>query len=351
MVRMTDVNVGALAQAVPDQVPSFGNGQASILLVSVPDLKNGGARVSVLQPLVGGSGARPHEDGVDGVDVIWSFLRNVPTESVESDIPPILVTHYGLRPDSGGAGRYRGGMGVEIEFETSAPYTVVTSRAMERYIFQPPGRLGGLPAATGYTRQNGERDIGKIDVLELRPGDRLRIGTQGGGGLGDPLVRPVEMVVEDVANGLVSRGAAEADYGVVLDDEGCVDAATTEALRAGRLTERGNAEPPAFTFGVARDEHRRQWPLNLEDALAQAIADQPAVLRQFLHHQLKQLIAERLAQGESVPPESIGGLVAELGQRFSAGYPRQSYVTTASPLSAASQAAEARKDDDGRKRL
>ena len=69
----------------------------------------------------------------------------MPTESVESDIPPILVTHYGLRPDSGGAGRYRGGMGVEIEFETSAPYTVVTSRAMERYIFQPPGRLGGLP--------------------------------------------------------------------------------------------------------------------------------------------------------------------------------------------------------------
>ena len=88
------------------------------------------------------------------------------------------MTHYGLRPDSGGAGRYRGGMGVEIEFETSAPYTVVTSRAMERYIFQPPGRLGGLPAATGYTRHNGEHNIGKIDVLELRPGDRLRIGTQ-----------------------------------------------------------------------------------------------------------------------------------------------------------------------------
>src|SRR5207244_7509299 len=154
---------------------------ASILLVSVPDLKTGGTRVSVLQPLVGGSGARPHEDGVDGVDVIWSFLRNVPTESVESDIPPILVTHYGLRPDSGGAGRYRGGMGVEIEFETSAPYTVVSSRAMERYLFQPPGRLGGLPATTGYTRLNAggeqERDIGKIDVLELRAGDRLKSGT------------------------------------------------------------------------------------------------------------------------------------------------------------------------------
>ena len=320
MVRMTDVNVGALAQAVPDQVPSFGNGQASILLVSVPDLKTGGTRVSVLQPLVGGSGARPHEDGVDGVDVIWSFLRNVPTESVESDIPPILVTHYGLRPDSGGAGRYRGGMGVEIEFETSAPYTVVTSRAMERYLFQPPGRQGGLPASTGYTRQNGDRDIGKIDVLELRPGDRLRIGTQGGGGLGDPLLRPIEMVMEDVVNGLVSRGAAEADYGVVVDGDGCVDISATQVLRARRLAERPPSSP-VFTFGAARDEYRRQWPLELEDAMARAIADQPAVLRQFLHHQLKQLIAARFARGESVPPESLGGLVAELGERLSAGYP------------------------------
>src|SRR5439155_9981724 len=146
-----------------------------------------------------------------------------------------------------------------------------TSRAMERYIFQPPGRLGGLPAATGYTRQNGDRDIGKIDVLELRPGDRLRIGTQGGGGLGDPLQRLVELVVEDVSNGLVSRAAAEADYGVVLCPDGSADLSATDTLRARRLAGRP-AEPPIFTFGVARDAYRRQWPLALEDALALAIA-------------------------------------------------------------------------------
>jgi N-methylhydantoinase B len=320
MVRMTDVNVGALAQAVPDQVPSFGNGQASILLVSVPDLKTGGTRVSVLQPLVGGSGARPHEDGVDGVDVIWSFLRNVPTESVESDIPPILVTHYGLRSDSGGAGRYRGGMGVEIEFSTSAPYTVVTSRAMERYIFQPPGRLGGLPATTGYTRLNDAINVGKIDVLEMRPGDRLRIGTQGGGGLGNALERPVESVLEDVDNGLVSRAAAEADYGVVLRADGALDVSATSILRARRLGEL-SAEVPAFTFGAARDAYRRQWPMALEDALAQAIADQPAVLRQFLHHQLKRLIAERMERGEAIDPAGVPAMVSEVGRRLGAGYP------------------------------
>jgi N-methylhydantoinase B len=138
-------------------------------------------------------------------------------------------------------------MGVEIEFETSAPYTVVTSRAMERYIFQPPGRLGGLPAATGYTRQNGDLDIGKIDVLELRPGDRLRIGTQGGGGLADSLPRPVERLVDDLSDGLVSRATAEADDGVAVCPDGDADLSATETLRARRLA----------GGGCPRARHRR----------------------------------------------------------------------------------------------
>jgi hypothetical protein len=83
----------------------------------------------------------------------------------------------------------------------------------------------------------------------------------------------------------------------------------------------GPAAPPTFTFGPARDAYRRQWPLPLEDALAHAIADQPAVLRQFLHHELKRLITDRLARGETVEPGTVGALVAEVGQRVSAGYP------------------------------
>jgi N-methylhydantoinase B len=211
-------------------------------------------------------------------------------------------------------------MGVEIEFETTSPYTVVTSRAMERYIFQPPGRLGGLPAATGYTRHNDDHDIGKIDVLELRPGDRLRIGTQGGGGLGDPLERPLEMVLDDVANGLVSAAVAEADYGVLLLSDGTVDLPGTESLRAQRLAERP-LEVPTFTFGAARDAYRRQWPIALEDALADAIADQPAVLRQFLHHQVKRVITDRVAHGESVEPSEVSAIASEVSLRLSSGYP------------------------------
>src|SRR6185312_7191898 len=156
-----------------------------------PDMQSGGTRVSVIQPIVGGSGGRPVDDGVDGTMVILNFLKNVPTELLEREMPEILIRHYGLREDSGGAGRYRGGTGSIIEFQTHAPYTTITSRNMERYIFPPAGREGGTPGTTGYTLMNPgtaeEKDIGKIDILEMDVGDVLRIGTQGGGGYGDAL--------------------------------------------------------------------------------------------------------------------------------------------------------------------
>ncbi|MBV9355405.1 MAG: hydantoinase B/oxoprolinase family protein [Chloroflexi bacterium] len=333
-LRMTDVNLGALAQAIPDQVPSFGPGQASILLVSVPDLKTGGTKLSVIQPLIGGSGGRPHEDGIDGVDSIWNFLRNVPTEAIENDMPSLLIRRYALRPDSGGPGRYRGGMGVVLEFLTTSPYTVVTSRAMDRYLFQPPGRLGGEPGATGYTTLNPDaprpENIGKVDVLQLGPGDVLQIGTQGGGGFGDPLARPVEAVTEDVANGLVSRDGARVGYGVVLDEDGALDEAATAAeRRERRLGAPGPA--PAFSFGPARDAYRRLWTLELEDALAAAVDGRPAVLKQFLHKRLKDAITVRFEQGESVEPAQIPALLAELESEVGAVYPKRRVAVTASP--------------------
>src|SRR6185503_3339202 len=108
--------------------------------------------------------------------------------------------------------------------------------------------------------------------------------------------------------------------------DGAADLPPTVALRARRLAD-GPTEPPEFTFGAARDAYRRQWPMALEDALANAIADQPAVLRQFLHHELKRLIGDRLARGEIVEPGGLDALVAEVGQRLSAGYPAPETVS------------------------
>jgi N-methylhydantoinase B len=314
--KVCDVTMGALAQAVPFELPAVDSGQGSILLVSVPDFATGGTRVSVVQPIVGGSGARPREDGVDGTMVLLNFLRNVPTEMVETDMPEIRIRHYGLREDSGGAGRYRGGTGIVIELETTVPFTSITSRCMERYLFPPPGRMGGGPGTTGYTVLNPgtarERDIGKIDVLELQPGDVLRIGTQGGGGFGDALERPAAQVAADVADGFVSLATARAQYGVVLDASGRLDEAGTTKLRAERRAERGNLPLAGYTFGPARDAHEALWSEALQDAVAAALAPLPVSLAQFLGRRLIAAIEAHRAAGRTVAPAEVAGLLATL---------------------------------------
>ena len=102
--------------------------------------------------------------------------------------------------------------------------------------------------------------------------------------------------------------------------DGGVDAQATGRLRSEGLAARP-AEVPTFTFGAARDAYRQQRPLALEDALADAISSQPPVLRQFLHHELKRLLTERMQAGQSVAPESLPALVGEVAERLSAGYP------------------------------
>ena len=311
--KVCDVTVGALAQAVPMELPATDSGQGSILLVSVPDFETGGRKVSVIQPIVGGSGGRPMDDGVDGTMVILNFLKNIPTEIFENEMPEVLIRHYGLRDDSGGPGRHRGGTGVEIEFETSAPYTSITSRCMERYVFGPPGRLGGDMGATGYTTLNPgterERDLGKIDVLELAPGDALRIGTQGGGGFGDPLERPAAKVAEDVANRVVSARSARERYGVALRADGSVDARATATRRAEIRAARGWTEPPLHGLGPAREAHDALWTDPLEDAVAAATVGLPVALRQFLHERLMAEVGRRLDAGETVEPGDVPALL------------------------------------------
>ena len=313
--KVCDVTVGALAQAVPDELPATDSGQGSILLVSVPDFQTGGDKVSVIQPIVGGSGGRPMADGVDGTMVILNFLKNIPTEIFENEMPEVLIHHYGLRDDSGGAGTYRGGTGIEIEFETSSPYTSITSRCMERYIFGPPGLQGGGAGAPGYTQfmpRGGEvRDIGKIDVLTMDPGDRLKIGTQGGGGYGDPLERPVEHVADDVANDFVSVETAAEAYGVVFGDVGVVDEAATEAKRDAIRSARDWSAPPLHGFDAARRAHMARWTDELEDALATAVADLPVQLAQFVHGRLMAEVSERLDRGEAVSADDVTAMVAD----------------------------------------
>ena len=312
--KVCDVTVGALAQAVPYELPATASGQGSILLVSVPDFQTGGNKVSVVQPIVGGAGGRPMADGVDGTMVILNFLKNIPTEIFENEMEEVLIHHYGLREDSGGAGEYRGGTGIEIEFETSVPYTSITSRCMERYLFGPPGRLGGNAGATGYTLLNPNtakaQQIGKIDLLELAPGERLRIGTQGGGGFGDPLDRPAASVAEDVADGVVKCTSAARDYGVIIDHNGLVDTAATNERRQAIRAEREWSEPPLYGFDTDRKAYMANWSNDLEDTLIEAVAALPIQLKQFLHQKLHDAVAARFARGQTVSTKDVATLLA-----------------------------------------
>jgi N-methylhydantoinase B len=281
------------------------------MVIQLPDLQTGGNKVNVVQPLMGGSGARPFRDGIDGIDYAWGFLRNVPAEAIETELP-IVIERYGMRPDSTGAGRWRGGAGIELELRVFPPNAHVASRAMERYVFRPWGRQGGLPGCRGYTTLNPgtprEQDIGKIDVLHLEPGDVIRVGTQGGGGYGDPLEREPERVLADVQAGLVSPERAREDYGVVTDGR-AVDGAATGARRAEMLGRRAGPVP-AFSYGPERDAYERVWPDALRTAVVHALMPYPGRLRTFLWERVSRLVEERALAGETVTPAAVPDLVA-----------------------------------------
>ncbi len=188
-----------------------------------------------------GSGARPYADGTDAVDLV-PYSKNLPAEFVEQRFP-VTVERVGLAIDSGGPGKYRGGLGYVKELRTlvDAHYTTVT----ERTAFACIGINGGRWGAPGASVKNPgtpqeESVFFSRDAVPVQAGDLIRLVTPGGGGWGDPLEREVEAVRMDVVRRLVSHGSAELDYGVVMNAvTHAVDTAATTALRARLAAERG----------------------------------------------------------------------------------------------------------------
>ncbi len=282
--RVSDAVLGALSQAVPERIPAAGAGQVAIILYSHLDPRTGGYGVNVLQPMQGGCGGRPTKDGIDGVNFSAGSLRNVPTESIELEAP-VLVNRYML-VDKVAAGRYRGGSGVTIEFQSLAPNAIVTARGMDRFKLRPYGRKGGHPGSLGETLINPgtprERNIGKVDILQLNPGDVVRITTPSGAGYGDPLDREPEMVLTDLENGFVSAEEAANVYGIVAVD-GAIDVAATSARRASLSNQRSTEE---FVFGPERAAYEARLPSSVQDLVAELLVVYPAATRQFLRDRL-----------------------------------------------------------------
>ena len=289
VIRLYNVVLGALAQAVPDRVPAAGAGQGAMVVLSVPRADTGGRDVTVLQPMFGGGGATARRDGVSGNDSAAGFLRNTPIESMEAHIP-VLAERYELVPDSAGAGLHRGGFGTRFDFRCLMPGSIVTARGMERVRFEPWGLGGG--SASGRTRAilnpAGEAsELGRIGVLALGPGDVVSIRGAGGGGFGDALDRDPEAVATDVRAGLLSVGDAAADYGVAVDGD-TVDTGIT----AVRRTELRNTRPdlPRLDLGPSRTAYEELWTGEASELLARLLLGLPHGLRSYAKREVHRRI-------------------------------------------------------------
>jgi N-methylhydantoinase B len=257
--------------------------------ISHLDPTTGAYKVSVLQPIQGGCGARPSKDGIDGVNFNTGSLRNVPTESIEIEAP-VFVRRYMLA-DKVAAGAYRGGAPVVFEFKCLTAEAIVTARGMDRFKLRPYGRKGGAAGSLGETILDPgtprEESIGKIDILKLSAGQTVRITSPAGAGYGDPLARTPERVIKDILDGLVSAAEARDVYGVVPQDGGCDDAGTG-ALRQ-RLA-RPREETVEYVYGPERLAYEKSFPPALQDIAARLLAERPAAVRQYARGRLYQAI-------------------------------------------------------------
>jgi len=283
VMRCYDAILGCLDQAYPGGIAACGAGQAGIIAVSAADPRTGKRHVSVVEPFIGGSGGRRDADGLDGIDQPVAFLRSAPAEVVEAETG-LVLRRFSYEEGSAAPGRNRGGYAMCIELENRGLAATITVRGLDRFRFQPFGVAGGASGSAGSTVLNpgtaDERDIGKIDVLDMRQGDVLRMITPSGGGFGDPFARAPERVLAEIADGMLTAAQARSRYGVGATP------AETEALRA---APRPAAAP--FTIGPARRALEEKWPEAASMALASAMLDIPAGLRP---HRLAAL-RERLA--------------------------------------------------------
>ncbi|MCX2968366.1 MULTISPECIES: hydantoinase B/oxoprolinase family protein [Streptomyces] len=212
---LIDLVAKALAPALPDRVAAASHGDSMVVMFAGTDPRVARDYVS-LEATLGGWGAWRGSDGQDAlINNVNGSLKDLPVEVFEARYP-LRVTHYGIRPDSGGPGRWRGGNGVVREYTALADCTV--SLWFERSVTPAWGLAGGRDAVGPEVVVNpgrpDERRMLKCNGLPLRAGDVVRCATGGGGGYGDAAERAPEAVRADVLDRQVSPGYAARVYGV-----------------------------------------------------------------------------------------------------------------------------------------
>jgi N-methylhydantoinase B len=215
--RIATAVFGALAQMIPSRIP------ASYYAISyVYALQTTGAQTKrqvYFDIEVGGWGGHARGDGASALSCGLHNNTNAPIEMVEAKYP-VTFRRYGLIPDSGGAGEFRGGLGLVREWQLDAP-TGVLATGFERFRYPPYGLAGGQPGSlsrTTVTRADGTTLSlpSKVSGFALHAGDVVTIETSGGGGFGDPRQRDPARVARDISEGLVTPQKAAAIYGGTL---------------------------------------------------------------------------------------------------------------------------------------
>jgi N-methylhydantoinase B len=244
ILRLLGVFAGVLAKAVGGRTPAD---QETIRYTGFYGKTAAGEPYLMREVLGGGSGGRYYADGEDTVHVVPDS-RNLPTEFTEARFP-LVVERLGLAVDSGGPGRFRGGLGYEklIRMQVDGYFMSIADRSILSCWGVNGGRAGRPFQVTIDPGGPDERDVDAMADGEFVPaGTLIRIRTTGGGGWGDPLKRDPALVARDVRWGKVSVAAAAADYGVVLTgpvDDPVVDGEATGRLRGDLRAGRPGARP------------------------------------------------------------------------------------------------------------
>jgi N-methylhydantoinase B len=235
ILRVIDVIFGAFAKAAPAR--ANGSPFATINALSLAGWREHGRKWVMFCFFGGGLGGNPDGDGLNHGNNPISTATIPPLEILES-LYPVMFTQWALRPDSGGPGQHRGGLGAIYELTTLSESGAEVFLLGERGKYPPFGVNGGGSAALNrfvYETDVGERTpplVSKITDVKIQAGQKVRLETPGGGGFGDPAARDPSRVARDVRLGYVSRDAARRDYKVALTRDGVVDDVATSVLRA-----------------------------------------------------------------------------------------------------------------------
>lgn len=232
--RMIDLILQALSPVLPERV--IAGSSASISFGAYSGTHENGDYWLLVEVNEGAYGGRPHSDGPDSIDNLMANTRNNPIEDLGMHLP-MICDRYELRDDVlPGAGKYRGGIGVVKSQRMLTPGFITMES--ERHLEAPLGLFGGHDGVTGrnviHNANNfeGETEMySKFSGYAATAGDVMTYYSPCGGGYGDPLERPAEVVREDVLDDFCTREAAFEVYGVVLDEQLNLDITATEERR------------------------------------------------------------------------------------------------------------------------